>query len=90
MADCFVVEATYASNAAEARKPHRQAHLDRVRKLAGEGVLVLAGAYEDMSASLLVFEVETEDAVRAVIKTDIYLEQGVWSGYRIKKLSRVV
>jgi uncharacterized protein YciI len=90
MADCFVVEATYAPDAAETRKPHREAHLDRVRKLAGEGALVLAGAYEDLSASLLVFELENEDAVRAVIETDVYLEQGVWSGYRIKRLSRIV
>jgi uncharacterized protein len=91
MADnCFVVEATYADGAAELRKPHREAHLDRVRKLAGEGVLALAGAYDDLSASLLVFHVDTEEAVQAIIETDVYLKAGVWTGYTIKRLTRVV
>lgn len=90
MANCFVVEAIYAPDAAESRKPHREAHLERVRKLADEDVLVLAGAYEDLSASLLVFQVETEDAARAVIETDVYLKEGVWTNYRIRKMARVI
>jgi uncharacterized protein YciI len=90
MANCFVVEAAYSPEAAESRKPHREAHLERVRKLADENVVVLAGAYEDLSASLLVFQVESEDAVRAVIDSDIYIKEGVWSGYTIKKLTRVI
>jgi uncharacterized protein len=90
MADCFVVEASYAPDAAESRKPHREAHLDRVRKLADEGVVLLAGAFEDLSASLLVFQVESEDAVRAVIESDVYLKEGVWTEYKVKRMTRVV
>ena len=87
--NCFVVEATYAEGAVEKRTAHREAHLGRARKLADEGVLVLAGAFEDMSASLLVFEVESEESVRAIVETDVYLKHGIWTDYRIKKLTRV-
>jgi uncharacterized protein YciI len=91
MADnCFVVEATYAEGAAEKRKPHREEHLERVRKLAAEGALVVAGAFEDMSASLLIFEVESEHSVRAIVETDVYMKAGVWTDFRIKQLTRVV
>jgi uncharacterized protein len=88
--NCFVVEATYAEGAAEKRKPHRDEHLERVRKLAAEGALVVAGAFEDMNASLLIFEVDSEDSVRAIVETDVYMKAGVWTDFRIKKLTRVV
>lgn len=91
MADsCFVVEAEYAGGAAEKRKPHREQHLERLRKLAAEGAVVVAGAFEDMSASLLMFELESEDAVRAIVETDIYMKEGVWARFKIKKLMRAI
>ena len=86
---CFVVEGRYAEGAAEKRKPHREEHLARAKKLADEGALVLAGAFDDMSASLLIFRLDSEDAVRAIVETDVYIKSGVWSGYSIKKLTRV-
>ena len=87
---CFVVEGRYAEGAAEKRKPHRAEHLGRAQKLAEAGVLVFAGAFDDMSASLLIFKVESEDGVRAIVETDIYMKTGVWSDYSIRKLARVV
>ncbi|MGH2719370.1 MAG: YciI family protein, partial [Actinomycetota bacterium] len=59
---CFVVEATYAKDAAERRKPHRQAHLDRLAMLNDEGALLMAGAFDDLSASFLAFAVGSEEA----------------------------
>ena len=86
----WMVEAVYAGDAAERREPFRAEHLDRVRKLSREGALVLAGAFADMSASLLVFAVESEDAVRAIVETDVYWRNGVWTSYAVRRLNRVV
>jgi hypothetical protein len=85
----YVVEASYAEGAADKRAPFRAEHLDRVGKLHQEGALVLGGAFADMSASLLVFAVESEDAVRAIVETDVYWRNGIWTGYTVRRLNRV-
>jgi hypothetical protein len=85
----WVVEAAYAEGAAEKREPFRGEHLERVGKLSREGALVLVGAFADMSASLLVFTLESEDSVRAIIETDVYWRNGVWTDYTVRPLNRV-
>jgi len=87
---CFVVEATYAKGAAERRVPFREEHLTRVAMLSDEGAVLLAGAFDDLSASLLVFAVESEQAVAAIVETDVYWRQRVWTSYKIRRLNRVV
>jgi uncharacterized protein len=86
---CHVVEAAYVEGAAEKRGPYREEHLERVGKLIDAGAVVVAGALADMSASLLVLDIEGEDAVRAVIESDVYWINGVWTGYTVRKLNRV-
>lgn len=87
---CFLVEADYVEGAAEKREPFREAHLDRVEKLQGEGALLLAGAFEDLRGSLLVFDVGSEEAVAAIIESDVYWRNGIWTDYRIRRMNRVV
>ena len=87
---CFVVEAAYAEGAAERRAPFRAEHLGRLGMLADEGALLLAGSFDDLSASMLVFALESEEAVVAVIETDVYWRQSVWTSYTVRKLNRVV
>src|ERR687891_2072162 len=87
---CFVVEGKLAEGAAEKRKPYREEHLARAQKLADEGALVFAGAFDDMSASLLIFKVESEEAARAIAETDVYMKAGVWTDYKIRKVTRAV
>ncbi len=86
---CYVVEATYVEGAAQRRVPFRQEHLERIEKLIAEGALAVAGAFDDLSASFLVFALESRDAVVAVIESDVYWREGIWSGYSIRKLNRV-
>ena len=86
---CHVVEAAYVEGAAEKRGPYREEHLERVGKLIDAGAVVVAGALTDMSASLLVLDIEGEDAVRAVIESDVYWINGIWTGYTVRKLNRV-
>lgn len=87
---CFVVECAYAKGAAEKRAPYREQHLARIGMLSDEGALLLAGAYDDMSASLIVFALESRDAVVAIIESDVYWRQKVWTSYTIRILNRVV
>lgn len=87
---CFVVEASYVADAATARAPYRDEHIQRMKKLSDEGALVMAGAYEDLSASLLVFALADEESVRAVIQSDVYMRNSIWTGYVISVLDRVV
>jgi hypothetical protein len=86
----YVVEAAYVEGAAEKRAPFRQDHLDRMSKLYREGVVVVAGALADMSASVIVVNVEHEEAARAIVTTDTYWLNGIWTTFTIRKLNRVV
>jgi len=87
---CYVAECVYSEDAAGKRAPFREAHLARVGMLSDEGALLLAGAFDDMSASLLVFAVESEEAAAAIIETDVYWKNKVWTSYKIRRLNRVV
>lgn len=87
---CFLVEARYTSEAATARAPHRAKHLERLLKLWNEGALLFAGAADDLTASIMVFAVENEEAVKAIIQTDVYMRNKVWSDFKVTKLNRVV
>jgi uncharacterized protein YciI len=87
---CFVAEITYVEGAAEKRAPYRAEHLERVAKLQAEGVLVVAGAFDDMSASLFIMDVASEDAAAAIVETDVFYKQRIWTGYTMRKLNRAV
>ncbi len=86
---CHVVEATYVEDASDKRAPYREEHLARVGKLIEAGAVIVAGAMADMSASLLILALEGEDAVRAVIESDVYWQNGIWTDYTVRKLNRV-
>lgn len=87
---CHVVEAAYVEGAAEKRTPYREQHLERMGKLSREGVVLLAGALADLSASLMILSVESEEAAKRIIETDVYWRNGIWTGYSIRKLNRLV
>ena len=87
---CFAVEATYVQGAAQKRDPFRVEHLERIDKLLAEGVIVVAGGYEDMKSSLLVFDVSSEEAATAIIESDVYWRNGIWTDFTVRKLNRVV
>jgi uncharacterized protein YciI len=84
-----VVEATYVEGARDKRGPYREEHLSRMGKLYREGVVLVAGALTDMSASVFVLNVEGEESARAIVETDIYWRNGIWTDFTIRKLNRV-
>ena len=86
----WLIEATYAADAAETRKPVRAEHLARLGELLTSGVVVEAGAFIDVSASLLIVRADSEEAALAICRDDVYLRTGVWVELRARPFGRVV
>ena len=86
----WLVEATYAPDAAETRVPFRDAHLAQLLELKERGVVVEAGAFTDVSASIVLVRAESEEAALAVCRDDVYMRNGVWLEIRARPFGRVV
>ena len=85
----WLVQATYAPDAAETRAPFRARHLARVAELRTAGVIVEAGAYTDVSASILLIRASSEEEALEVCRQDVYMQNGVWVELRAKPFGRV-
>jgi uncharacterized protein YciI len=85
----WVVQATYAPDAAETRVPFRPRHLARIATLKAAGTIVEAGAFLDMSGSLMMVRAEDEAAAIEIARQDIYMQNGVWVELRAKPFGRV-
>jgi uncharacterized protein YciI len=85
----WVVEATYAADAAQRRPAVRAEHLAHIGELRAVGTIVEAGAYTDMSASLMLLRAPSEEAALAVARADVYFRSGVWTGFRVRAFGRV-
>lgn len=86
----WFVQATYAPDAAEARVPFRQEHLAGVMRRIAEGVYVEAGAFLDVSESVLLVRASSEAEALAIVGDDVYLRNGVWVELRARAFGRVV
>lgn len=85
----WLVEATYAPDAAESRVPFRTEHVARLQALMAIGVVVEAGAFADVSASLLIVRATDEQAALDLCRDDVYLRNGVWVEVRARAFGRV-
>jgi uncharacterized protein len=86
----WVVEATYAPDAAETRTPFRAEHIARIVRLMDEGVIVMAGAYADVSTSLVFLDAASEEEALAIARQDPYIREGVWVELRARPFGRVI
>jgi uncharacterized protein YciI len=86
----WVAESVYAPDAAQKRPPVRAEHLARIGRLRAEGLIVEAGAFADMSGSLLLLRVPTEAAALELLQADVYWRAGIWTSFRIRSLGHVV
>jgi uncharacterized protein YciI len=86
----WLVEATYAPDAAETRGPFRARHLSRLVELREAGIVVEAGAYTDVSSSLVLLRVDSEEAALDVCRGDVYMKNGVWVELRARPFSRAI
>jgi uncharacterized protein len=85
----WLVEATYAPDAAETRVPFRAEHLAGVRARLESGVYVEAGAYADVSASVMMVRAGSAEEAVALVGDDVYLRNGVWVEVRARAFGRV-
>jgi len=85
----WIVEATYAPDAAETRVPFRAEHIARLRELRRSGVVVEAGAFADVTASIIVLRAASEQAALDVFRDDVYVRNGVWVELRARAFGRV-
>jgi uncharacterized protein YciI len=85
----WVVQATYAPDAAETRVPFRARHLARMASLMAAGTIIEVGAFLDMSGSLLMVRAEDEAAAIEIARQDIYMQNGVWVELRARPFGRL-
>jgi uncharacterized protein YciI len=86
----WFIEATYAPDAAEARIPFRARHIARLGELKEAGVIIEVGAFEDVSASIMIVRAADEAAALDIARADIYMANGVWVELRARPFGRVV
>jgi uncharacterized protein YciI len=85
----WLVDATYAPDAAETRVPFRAEHIARLRELMRQGIVVEAGAFADVSASVVLVRATDEQEALALCRDDVYLRNGVWVELRARAFGRV-
>jgi uncharacterized protein YciI len=85
----WLVEATYAPDAAKTRTPFRAEHLAGVVARLDAGVYVEAGAYVDVSSSVLLVRAASERAAIDLVSDDVYMRNGVWVEVRARAFGRV-
>jgi uncharacterized protein YciI len=85
----YVIEATYAPDAAETRPRVRPEHLTRIAQLQDEGVVLEAGGYLDLSKAILVVRAPDEATALQIARDDVYMREGVWVEVQVKPFGRV-
>lgn len=85
----WLVEATYAPDAADARVPFRAEHLAGLEARKAIGVIVEAGAFADVSASIVIVRAADEAEAIAIVSDDVYLRNGIWVEIRARRFGRV-
>jgi uncharacterized protein YciI len=86
----WLIEATYAPDAAETRLPFRARHLARLGELKDAGIVIEAGAFADVSATILIVRAADEAAALEVASGDIYMANGIWVELRARPFGRAV
>lgn len=85
----WLVEATYAPDAAETRVPFRTEHIARALERKDAGVYVEVGAFADVSASIFIVRADSAEAAVALVSDDAYMRNGVWVEVRARAFGRV-
>ena len=86
----WLIQATYAPDAAETRVPFRARHLARLGELKDAGVVIEAGAFADVSATILIVWAADEAAALDIARGDLYMANGVWVELRARPFGRAV
>ena len=81
--DKFIVFGRYCENAIQKREPFRDQHLDRLKTLKEENILVTLGPTKCTKYLFGIFNANNENELRVLIENDIYWQKGIWISYEI-------
>lgn len=85
----FVIIGHDGPEGAELRSGLRPAHLDNLRPYVARGQVRLAGPFTDGSGSLIVLDMESEEAAIAFAQSDPYFTGGVFERVEVKPFRQV-
>lgn len=81
----FLLLYDYPDDVLERRAPHREEHLELVRRWKQDGRLLLAGAIGDpVHGGALAFRVDDESEIDEFVNADPYVRNGVITGHRVE------
>ena len=96
----YVIYASDRENSLEARKKARPAHLERVKKLMGQGRLLVAGPMPAIdsadpgpagfSGSTIIAEFDSLEEARQWAASDPYVDAGVYADVDVRPLIRAL
>ena len=87
----YILFYDYIKDVVTKRAPFRDAHLGIVRQLHKDGVIVMAGAYDNpLDGTAIVFKCETQDSVERFVKMDPYVVNSLVTKWRIREWSVVI
>ena len=79
----FVVFGEYCDDAINKREPFRDQHLNRLRNLKNNNILVTLGPTKCTKYLFGIFNANNENELRELVEKDIYWEKGIWISYNI-------
>lgn len=85
----YVLWGRYCENALEKRTPYREAHLQGLQAQKDQGILQALGPTTDNTKVFGIYEAEDEATVRALIESDPYWQNGIWTEYEIHAWNQV-
>lgn len=81
----YVLWGSYCEDVLEKRAPYRQAHLDGLAKQKEAGILITIGPTQDLTKVFGIYEAADEAAVRQVVESDPFWQNGIWTEYEVKE-----
>lgn len=89
--EIYLVEVSFAADAAERRGPYRAQHLAQIAELIRSGVVVEGGAFLDaLTASILLVRARSAADARRVVDENVYSANGVWREVSVRPFGRLL
>ena len=79
----FVVFGKYCEDAINKRAQFREQHLNRLKKLKDQDILVTLGPTKCTKYLFGIFNSNDENQIRDLIEEDIYWQNGIWIKYDV-------
>ena len=76
---------SYCENALEKRTPYRQDHLAGLANQKEKGILITLGPTKDNTKVFGIYEAQTEAEVKALVESDPYWKNQIWTDYQVKE-----